>query len=126
MGSETEAAVEIPLLLHDPLLRTTSAEIVQYRVRTGDTLESLAASLGCTWQEIARLNWGTDDREHVDWYLEHYVGCTERRGDERVFSDTDQPGVIALPRHPVSHAKRIRRDPLRVCRFPLERANGQE
>ena len=71
-----------------------------HRVRATDTLASLAASVGLSWQELARFNWGTDDPSGVNQHLRDDVGCWKKTADgaSHVFSDFDDPGVLVLPR----------------------------
>lgn len=71
-----------------------------HRVRRTDTLESLAASVGLTWQALARFNWGTDSPDGVNDHLRDDVGCWAKTEDGKnyVFSDFDDPGIVVLPR----------------------------
>jgi hypothetical protein len=74
-------------------------QIEERRVRTGDTLESIARQVGLKAEELAFFNWGTRDREQVNEHLAAEVGCT--RKDEEgayVFDGSDGPGVILVPR----------------------------
>lgn len=77
----------------------TIAEIEERKVRTGDTLESLAREVELTWQDLAQFNWGTAVPDEVNRHLRDEVGCTQRdaRGNYR-FSDADEPGVVLLPK----------------------------
>ncbi len=81
-----------------------------YKVRDGDTLANIAERLGCRWQDLARLNWGTEEPEEINWYLEHYFVCTRRFGANYVFSSTDEPGLLLLPARldPSAHRRRRR------------------
>jgi hypothetical protein len=68
-----------------------------YKVKTGDTLDTLAKKVGLTEKDLALFNWGTDDPRQLNVHLRWDVGCTKRRGDKYVFDDTDDPGLIILP-----------------------------
>lgn len=76
------------------------AEIEEHRVQTGETLETLAAGAGITWQELARFNWDTDDPDQINHHLRDDVGCTRRTADGRnyVFDSSDDPGIVYIPR----------------------------
>jgi hypothetical protein len=73
---------------------------VEHRVRSGETLESIASANGLTWRLLARFNFGTDRPPLLNAALQAYVGCTRRTADGKsfVFDDTDDPGLIYLPR----------------------------
>lgn len=76
-----------------------------HRVRTGDTLASLAEKVGLTWQELAKLNWDTDDPKEINRRLRWDVGCTHRTadGNNYRFDDADDPGLVLLPLPLSSH-----------------------
>lgn len=78
-----------------------------HRVRTGDTLASLAEKVGITWQELAKLNWDTDDPKEINRRLRWDVGCTHRTADgaNYRFDDTDDPGLVLLPLPLSSHVQ---------------------
>jgi hypothetical protein len=71
-----------------------------HRVKTGESLQTLAEQHGLTWQELARFNFGTDDPTEVNRRLAQYVGCTKRSADAKsyVFDDSDKPGLIHIPK----------------------------
>jgi hypothetical protein len=74
------------------------ADITEHRVKSGDTLEQLADTVGLSAQELARFNWGVDDPESIQDCLGAFVGCTRR--DEQgnyLLDDSDSPGIIYLP-----------------------------
>jgi hypothetical protein len=75
------------------------AVIEEYKVKTGDTLKSLAKSCGMTWQELAEFNWGTSDPGGINEHLRDDVGCRKKTadGDNYVFDDSDDPGIVYLP-----------------------------
>lgn len=74
--------------------------VVHRKVRSGDTLESIAKEEGLEWQELAFFNFGTKDAEEVNQHLIADVGCTQRTADGQsyLFADGDSPGVILAPR----------------------------
>lgn len=76
-----------------------------HRVKTGDTLASLAEKVGMTWQELAKLNWDTDDPKEINRRLRWDVGCTKRTADgtNYRFDDSDDPGLVLLPLPLSSH-----------------------
>jgi hypothetical protein len=70
-----------------------------YRVRDGDTLQSVARKAGMAWEELAYFNWGTKDSKEVDRLLELWMGCTTQDGQGgRVFTGREEPGLIRIPR----------------------------
>lgn len=76
------------------------AEVFEHKVRTGETLKSLAEANGLTWQQLARFNWDTDVPDQINYYLGEYVGCTRKRdGRNYSFDDADDPGIVHIPRH---------------------------
>jgi hypothetical protein len=78
----------------------TIAGLESRKVRTGETLESIAGELGLDAQELALLNFGTRDPAEVNDHLKIGVGCTRTGPDGKsyVFDDGDSPGVILVPR----------------------------
>ena len=72
----------------------------RHRVRAGETLESVAAGAGLTWQKLAKFNFGTDDREKVRARLVRDVGCEKFDPKQKmyVFTDEDAPGLLMVPR----------------------------
>ncbi len=73
--------------------------VERHRVRTGETLENIAASEATNWKALARFNFGTDDKEQVIRSLLHRVGgCYDRQLKQCVFSDEDEPGILYVPR----------------------------
>jgi len=92
-----------PFILHD------SASLYPYKVKSGDTLENIAERVGCDWKELAIINWGTDDPAEINWYLENYFVCEKKIGENYVFSDEDDPGILMLPRELDPAGLKIRR-----------------
>jgi len=73
-------------------------KVERYKVKTGDTLDALAKSVNVTWKELAQFNWGTDKPKEINKHLRWDVGCTKKSGDNYVFDDSDDPGIIMLPK----------------------------
>jgi hypothetical protein len=71
-----------------------------HKVRTGETPESVAKAIGSTWPKIAKFNFGTDDPKKVERLLRSQLGCSQRAPDGKgyVFDDSDDPGILLLPR----------------------------
>jgi hypothetical protein len=70
----------------------------EHRVKSGETLKSLAEKTGTTWQNLAKFNWGTDDPKEINHFLRHDVGCSKKDQDGNyLFDDTDEPGIVLLP-----------------------------
>lgn len=80
-------------------LPTVGRQAQDYRVKDGDSLESVAAANGLTWQELAQFNFGTAVPTAVNEHLRREVGCTKRTLDGRnyIFTSADSPGVIRIP-----------------------------
>jgi len=70
-----------------------------YKVKTGDTLESVANRVSISWHDLAKFNWGTDDPERINRHLRWDVGCSKKAKDGKnyLFDDSDDPGVIFVP-----------------------------
>lgn len=73
--------------------------IEAHKVKTGETLASIAADAGTDWQTLAKFNWGTDSPNDVNEHLRDDVGCTKTSvdGREYLLDDSDTPGIIYLP-----------------------------
>ncbi len=71
----------------------------QYKVKDGDTLDSIAKANGTTWQQLGKFNWGTDSPDEINKYLRARVGCTKKTQDGKnyQFSSNDNPGIIYIP-----------------------------
>ncbi len=80
--------------------RTYIVEITPHKVRTGETLAGLAKANKLTWQMLAKFNWGTADPVQINSHLRREVGCTRKTKDRKnyMFSDSDDPGVIHIPK----------------------------
>jgi hypothetical protein len=75
------------------------ADIEKHKVKAGESLKSLAESVGMTWRELARFNWGTDVPAKINEHLRDDVGCTRKTADGHNyrFHDSDHPGIVYLP-----------------------------
>jgi LysM repeat protein len=73
--------------------------IVEHRVRTGDTLESISKTYKTTADALAKFNWGTTDKKQIDKHLWIEVGCSKKGPDGHyAFDDSDLPGIIPVPK----------------------------
>lgn len=78
----------------------TVVEVEEHKVKSGETPAGLAEGIGISLAALARFNWGTDDPGEIADHLRHDVGCT-KTGDQVgswPLDDTDDPGVILLPK----------------------------
>ena len=75
------------------------ALIKRHKVKTGETLDSLAKTNDLTWQELSEFNWGTSVSEEINRCLYEYVGCTNKTTDGKnyMFDSNDDPGIIYIP-----------------------------
>jgi len=75
------------------------ARVEEHRVRSGETLEQLAAGASLDARELAYFNWRTRDPEEINAHLCNDVGCTRLTTDGAsfVFDDSDEPGVLHIP-----------------------------
>lgn len=107
-----------PTINPDVLLSRSG--MVPYKVKDGDSIKSIAESLGMTWQELAILNWGTDVPDQINWYLVHYVGCWKKAGEHNfAFTSSDNPGIVWLPFPLPTERTRVRRGVVFVSRYPV-------
>ena len=92
-GSAAEA---LPPLSGLPVI----AKILEHKVKTGDTLASLASSNGLAPEDLARFNWGVTTPDEINAHLRDVVGCTKKTQDGRnyLFDDSDDPGIVYLPK----------------------------
>ncbi len=74
-------------------------KVVEHRVATGDTLESIAEQHGVSVDDITQYNWDTTDPAAISAALGTEVGCHRRNPDTGEFelSDDDDPGIIMVP-----------------------------
>jgi hypothetical protein len=68
-------------------------------VKGGDTWETIARANGLGVWDLIDANFKTRDPAEVNWYLHHYVGCTQTTpdGHNYVFSSNARPGLIYIP-----------------------------
>jgi hypothetical protein len=74
--------------------------VERHRVRSGESLDSIARSAGLTWQALATFNWGTAVPDEINLHLRDDVGCTKKAADgvNYVFTSFDRPGILLVPR----------------------------
>ncbi len=76
----------------------TFAFIEEYKVETGDTLESIAESFNLTKDAITKFNWNTTDQEEINKCIYRYVGSNLLDDSNNlVFRSKDNPGIIFIP-----------------------------
>jgi hypothetical protein len=73
--------------------------IESHKVKTGESLDSLAKKAGITWQDLAKFNWATDVPDEINTHLRWEVGCRHKTADKKnyIFHDDDDPGIILIP-----------------------------
>jgi hypothetical protein len=73
-------------------------KVNKYKVKTGDTLLSLAYNCKMTPHELAYYNWGTWDKTEIEGFMRTKVGCTKKNQQGNYcFDDSDDPGIIYYP-----------------------------
>ena len=79
--------------------RYVLARVTPHRVRTGETLDSVARAAGTTWQALAEFNWRTTSPKGINDHLRAEVGCTKKTHDGKNyrFDDDDHPGLVFVP-----------------------------
>ncbi len=72
---------------------------IEYKVKNGDSWESLAASYNIKLDKLIYFNFKTNVPEEVNWYLRNYVGCNQPSpsGHNWAFSSSANPGIIFIP-----------------------------
>lgn len=74
-------------------------ELAEYRVKDGDTVESIAGRVRMDWADVAAFNCGARTPKEIDSWLSGGVGCTKRNPQGGpIFSREDWPGIILIPR----------------------------
>lgn len=71
-----------------------------YKVKDGDSWESVAESQGMPAWNLIRFNYPyAKETAEVNWYLRRYVGCVQATPDGKnwTFSSAATPGIIHLP-----------------------------
>jgi hypothetical protein len=81
------------------------ARIEEHRVKTGESIASLAQKAGLSWQALTKFNWGTAVPKEINEHLRDEVGCAKKTRDGRnyVFDDSDDPGIVLIPSRWVEH-----------------------
>lgn len=76
------------------------AVVESHKVRTGESILSLATAAGMKWQDLAKFNFETDDPNQINDHLRKDVGCTKKTADgyNYMFDDSDQPGIMFIPK----------------------------
>jgi hypothetical protein len=73
--------------------------LVEHRVRSGETLDSIAKQHGITFEDLAKFAWGTTDKKQIDKHLWIEVGCSKKGPDGHyIFDDSDAPGILRVPK----------------------------
>jgi hypothetical protein len=90
MPLETEPKIKAPI--------PTNSE--KYKVKDGDSWESIARRIGIDVWKLIDFNFKTKDPREVNWYLRDYVGCNLPTNDKLNwrFSSSANPGIIYLPK----------------------------
>ena len=76
------------------------ATVLAHRVRTGETLASVAEVYETTQEALMEFNFGTTDHDAVQRLLASEVGCAVRdlESGDYVLSSADDPGILYIPR----------------------------
>ncbi len=76
-------------------------EVVAYRVKDYDTLESVAQDHGMTAGQLAYFNYGVKNPDEINRMLFYNVGCDLKTDDGRCFrfESSNTPGLIYIPKH---------------------------
>jgi len=71
----------------------------EHKVATNESLDSIAAKAGISWQQLAKFNWGTSHPTEINECLHDLVGCRHKtkNGKNYIFTDDDDPGIIDVP-----------------------------
>lgn len=75
-------------------------DVVEYRVRDGDTWESIAEAHGVAAEALMRFNFDTADPGEIQVAMSEHLGCWRRDPDSGrlVFTSDDEPGILLVPR----------------------------
>jgi hypothetical protein len=94
-----------------------------YRVKDGDSWESVAERFWVDVKELIYFNFLTVQPDEVNWYLHHHTGCNRvsPSGNNWMFSNSANPGIIFIP--PAEHDP-IDMDPEEIC--PWTPGNAKE
>ncbi len=71
----------------------------KYKVKDGDTLQSIADAAGITVEELAKFNFGTAVPSEINKFLRSNIGSFKKTSDGKNFILTakDDPGIFYLP-----------------------------
>ncbi len=73
--------------------------IEQHRVKTGETLEKIAAQYDLSRATLAHFNWGVYSPEEVEEKLRDELGCTQKDANGRyLLTDDADPGLLFIPK----------------------------
>jgi hypothetical protein len=79
--------------------KRSMVRIIEHRVRSGDTLDSIAKAHKITADDLAKFNWGTTDKKQIDKHLWIEVGCSKKGPNGHyTFDDSDLPGILPVPK----------------------------
>jgi hypothetical protein len=72
----------------------------EHKVKTDETIASVAKDAGMSWQELALFNWGTSKPRKINAALHEFVGCKKltKNGRNYMFTTADNPGIVFIPR----------------------------
>jgi LysM domain len=77
------------------------ANALPYRVKNGDSFVSVAARLGITPKQLLLFNFNTDNPLHVNYYLQHNLGCSVPTADGKNLTFKNaRPGILYQPAVP--------------------------
>lgn len=66
-------------------------------IAEGDTLESIADELGCTPEDVAAVNWATEDSGDVEWYLQNEFAGEKNPEGQLAFTSADAGETLLVP-----------------------------
>ena len=64
--------------------------LVWRKAKAGETLGTIADEYDVHWIDLALYNWNTATPLEVNWYLHHYLGCTQNNGKTYNFTGQEQ------------------------------------
>jgi hypothetical protein len=75
------------------------ALVEPHKVKTGESIASLAKNAKMTWQDLAKFNWDTAVPDQINKHLVEDVGCSRKTKDGKnyIFDDSDDPGIVFIP-----------------------------
>ena len=88
---------------------------LHYRVKDGDSWESVADQFFVDVKELIYFNFLTTIPDEVNWYLRHHTGCNKvsPSGNNWMFSSSATPGFIFVP--PAEHDPIVVDDAPETC-----------